>query len=121
MAYIEAPPSPALRRWIECFWWRGGMSSRAESRDLGGRGAASLATRPDASTDARDDITVLPDGAADIIFDLSPRPSELTSAFAVGTMTAPLVVEPDAREFVGVRFRPGCAARFLGIPLRELT
>lgn len=96
MAYVEAPPSPVLRRWIECLWWRGGEAA-AESQPI------------------------LPDGAADVIFDLSPRPSAFSSAFAVGTMTVPLVVEPDLRELVGVRFRPGCAARFLGIPLRELT
>jgi len=98
--YIEAPPSSSLRRWVECLWWRGAAAASAAERET---------TR------------VLPDGAADIIFDLTPRPSELTSAFAVGTMTKPLVLEGDTREFVGVRFRPGCAARFLGIPLRELT
>jgi AraC-like DNA-binding protein len=94
MPYVEAPPSPALRRWVERLWWR---------------------------TPDRRDITILPDGAADVIFDLSGQPSHLTSAFAVGTMTAPFVIESDTRELVGVRFRPGCAARFLGIPLREIT
>jgi AraC-like DNA-binding protein len=96
VSYIEALPSPALRRWVECLWWRGGDASGGSA-------------------------TILPDGATDIIFDLAPTPSPLTSAFAVGTMTAPLVIEPDARELLGVRFRPGCAARFLGIPLCELT
>lgn len=97
MPYIEAPPPAQLRRWIECLWWR------SPHGDVPG-------PQP-----------VLPDGAADIIFDISGQPSPLSPAFVVGTMTAPLVVEPDTRELVGVRFRPGCAARFLGLPLSELT
>ncbi|HEX8172545.1 MAG TPA: helix-turn-helix transcriptional regulator [Thermoanaerobaculia bacterium] len=58
---------------------------------------------------------VLPDGCADIIF------SE-DEAFVVGAMTTAIVVPPaPGRRYFGVRFRPGRAAAFLGVPMGELT
>ena len=58
---------------------------------------------------------ILPDGCADIIFDL-----DNARAAAVGTMTRPLVVESTGRQ-IGVRFKPGYAGLFLDAPLDEFT
>ncbi len=91
--YREHAPSPALREWVECFWTR---------RDDAPSGEAHR---------------VLPDGCADLVFDLTAGDADV-----VGTMTRPLVIPPgNATEFVGVRFRPGRAAAFLRLPLAELT
>ena len=57
---------------------------------------------------------VLPDGCADIIFDL-----DVARASAVGTMTRPLFVEFGNQ--IGVRFKPGYARLFLDAPLDEFT
>jgi AraC-like DNA-binding protein len=90
--YVEIVPSPALRPWVDCFWTR----------------------TPDA---AAGEVRVLPDGCADLVFDLTDG-----EAMAVGTMTRPLVIdEAKPASFVGVRFRPGRAAAFLRIPLAEIT
>jgi AraC-like DNA-binding protein len=60
---------------------------------------------------------VLPDGCADLVFDLGEGSSDV-----VGTMTKPLFLPPQGSfEFLGVRFRPGRAAAFLRIPLAEIT
>jgi AraC-like DNA-binding protein len=91
--YREHVPSPALREWVECFW-----------------------TRRDAAPPANAQ-RVLPDGCADLVFDLGAGDADV-----VGTMTRPLVIPPgEASEFLGVRFRPGRAAAFLRLPLAELT
>jgi AraC-like DNA-binding protein len=61
---------------------------------------------------------VLPDGSNDVIVDLSgdPRP------FVVGAMRQADIVPLAGRiDLVGVRFRPGGAVPFLGVPLHELT
>jgi AraC-like DNA-binding protein len=59
----------------------------------------------------------LPDGCADLVFDLND-----CEGMVVGTMTKPLVLPPGASgDFFGVRFRPGRAAAFLRIPLAEIT
>ena len=62
-------------------------------------------------------VRVLPDGCADLVFDLHDG-----EGMVVGTMTKPLVLPPGGNnEFLGVRFRPGRAAAFLRIPLAEIT
>lgn len=92
MPYIEIAPNPALRPWVDCFWMRTEDAAEGEHR-------------------------VLPDGCADLVFDLTDG-----EAMAVGTMTRPLVVQAaKSLHFVGVRFRPGRAAAFLRIPLAEIT
>jgi len=98
--YLEVAPSPALQEWVACYWWREGF----------------LAAEPRVQR-------VLPDGCADIIFDLGGNPDPATGdAFAVGTMTTPLVLrEWRASELLGVRFKPGRAAAILGMPLHEIT
>jgi AraC-like DNA-binding protein len=62
---------------------------------------------------------VLPDGCADVIFDLGAPAAE--RAFVVGPMTAALDVPAGGPEIVvGARFRPGAAGPFLGAPLHRL-
>lgn len=98
--YVEYTPPPALREYVECFWTRGGAPAR----------------------DARHHI--LPDGCIDIVLAYrSPSPEESpAAALAVGTMTRPLSVGIDeAAAFVGVRFWPGRALPFLGVPASEIT
>jgi AraC-like DNA-binding protein len=91
--YAEIEPTAALRPWVECFWTR-----RDDEAPPG-------------------EQRVLPDGCADLVFDLTSG-----DGMAVGTMTKPLVLQPEPRsEFFGVRFRPGRAAAFLRIPLAEIT
>ncbi|HYO76717.1 MAG TPA: helix-turn-helix transcriptional regulator [Thermoanaerobaculia bacterium] len=94
MAYKELQPTPALRPWVECFWIK----------------------QPE-NTFATDVHRVLPDGCADLVFDLSDGENDV-----VGTMTRPLLMPGNhTSEYLGVRFRPGCAAAFLRIPLSEIT
>lgn len=63
----------------------------------------------------------LPDGAIDLVFDLTARRSQDASRL-VGTMTRPLLLPRAAVvDFLGVRFRPGRAAAFLRVDASELT
>jgi AraC-like DNA-binding protein len=66
---------------------------------------------------------ILPDGCADIVVGFSAtKGGELAAAYAVGTMTRPLVVpSSEHAAYIGVRFRPGFARTVFGIPARELT
>lgn len=92
MPYAELAPSEALRPWVECFWTRTDSAPTGPHR-------------------------VLPDGCADLVFDLTSGES-----IVVGTMTRPLLLPPGASQsFVGVRFHPGRAAAFLRLPLAEIT
>lgn len=59
---------------------------------------------------------VLPDGCVDIVFWAQG------GLRAVGAMTTRQTVAlPPQAWAVGIRFRPGAARRFLGVPMRELT
>lgn len=92
MSYTEHAPSEALRPWVECFW------TRSDDLPSGGH-------------------RILPDGCADLVFDLTEGESAV-----VGTMTRPLVLPPGGpSSMVGVRFNPGRAAAFLRMPLAEIT
>src|SRR4051795_11315237 len=91
--YREYPASAALAPWVACYWTR----------------AAFAFNEPYVQR-------VLPDGCADVIFDLQ------AAAFAVGTMTTTLLLrEHTAPELLGVRFRPGRAYPFFRMPLAEAT
>jgi AraC-like DNA-binding protein len=93
--YTEFVPNRQLRPLVECFW---------RSRTDGG---ASLIQR------------ILPDGCADLIFDLA---AGRETAFWVGTMTKPRVTESGGpRDLLGIRFHPGGAKGLLDRPLAELT
>lgn len=61
---------------------------------------------------------ILPDGCADIIIDAGTNPH----AFVVGTMSTALLAPRAGRAALfGIRFRPGAAFPFLGLPLRAIT
>ena len=94
MRYDESSPSAALAPWVECYW--------------------SIT-----STDGPPGIDrILPDGCADVIVDLGANPH----AFVVGTMSTALLTPRAGRvSLFGIRFRPGAAFPFLGLPLREVT
>lgn len=88
-AYREVPPGPALRDAVECFWTR---------------------------TTAGSSTRILPDGCMDILFRGDARGF---SGSVVGTMTRALVTDAAPGVFVGVRFLPGEARRFLRFDARE--
>jgi hypothetical protein len=93
--YREHQPTEALKSFVECFWTR-----------VGGPGL---------------EARILPDGAVDVIFDLAAS-SPSTSAFVVGTMTAPVVVKPlRTCDYVAIRFQPGGAQPLFGGSMREWT
>lgn len=98
--YVEYAPPPALREYVECFWTRGAAPAPHGSHHI------------------------LPDGCIDIVLAYrSLQEGENPSAtLAVGTMTRPLSVEAsEASAFVGVRFWPGRALPFLGVPAAAIT
>ena len=99
-AYREHAPPPELMDFVECFWTRE---------------APALIDPSNGSAVHR----VLPDGCSDVIFTFDNRGA---NASAVGTMTRPIIVdEMPGRSFVGVRFHPGKATTFLGLPANEIT
>jgi AraC-like DNA-binding protein len=97
MIYREYPPHPALRAHVACLWTA--------------RVAAPV------SAAAPHVHRVLPDNCVDILWQDDGR-----QAYAVGMMSASILV-PAARPVrtVAVRFRPGAAGAFLGVPLHPLT
>jgi AraC-like DNA-binding protein len=93
LRYREYPPSPALAPFVACYW-----TMRAED-------ACEMPHR------------VLPDGCADVLFDLGAA-----RATIVGTMRTSIVVPLGGSvDMLGIRFRPGGALPFLRVPLVELT
>ena len=89
--YAEHAPTASLREHVDCFW-----TILAEAGAPGYR--------------------VLPDGAVDLIFEPS------SGVRVIGAMTRALVTGATAGslELLGVRFRPGEAASFLCVSMREL-
>ncbi|MUI13912.1 helix-turn-helix domain-containing protein [Massilia dura] len=96
MTYREYPPHPALRAHVACMW-------------------TARVTAP-VSAAAPHVHRVLPDNCIDILW------QDGRQAFAVGMMSASFLV-PAARPVrtVAVRFKPGAAGLFLGMPLHPLT
>ena len=93
MSVKEYPPPAALAPFVDAFW------SRAAERSPGSVGPQ----------------RILPDGCLDIV--VGAR-----HAIVVGAMTRPIVVPPaGGAGMIGVRFRPGMATAFLGIPAAALT
>lgn len=93
--YLEYAPNPRLKDFVACYW--------------------SLKTTENANlTNHR----VLPDGCIDLVFDNFSG----TSGVMVGSMTSAVAVNlPPMSRFFGVRFRPGGAASFIKISLKEIT
>jgi AraC-like DNA-binding protein len=111
MTYRELRVPPPLDALIECVWFlsaapRQGGTPAAEQR-------------------------ILPDGCIELVCHFGDRflavsrdglPSPQASCFVVGVLTSPLTVVQSGRaDTMGVRFRPGCAHRFIPCPLTALT
>ena len=94
-AYREDLPSSPLRAVVVCTWARG-------------------AAPPDAGSGSGSDV-ILPDGCVDIVWDGE-------SVFVAGPDTGPVVLDALAvrRAHAGIRFRPGAAPAFLGVPADEI-
>ena len=94
--YTEYPPPIDLAPWVACFWQIAG-----EITD-GGSGLH----------------RVLPDGCADVLFDLEcNRRSGGSPADLVGPMSGAQVFELRGNvDLLGVRLRPGAICAFSGIP-----
>lgn len=97
MSYREHPPPDCLAGWIECVW--------------------TIRTPDDAEPTP---IRVLPDGCADLIFDLGRPPRDETGrthpwrSYAVGTMRSAKTFRiPSGAELLGVRILPGAARALL--------
>ena len=114
MDYREVRPAPPLRPFLECFWF--------------------LSAEDAAVTDGADGAPpepVLPDGCTELIVHLGEpfrriddtgAVEEQPGAFFVGQMTRPLVIQPSRRaRAMGIRFRPGGALAFLGMPMSGLS
>ncbi len=92
LRYEEFPPSPRFSRHIECFWVH-----RSAGREP--------------------NHCVLPDGSMDILFERSPNKVGVAALRIIGAMTrAQSCVIPPRHVTLGARFRPGMAARALGVP-----
>ena len=108
MRYRSIAPGPALAPWVECFWW------------LTDHGPASAVPEP-----------VWPDGCIELIVHLGRPFRALTDdgalaaqpvSFLVGQMVRPMVLQAaGAVATFGVRFRPGGARPFFGVPLGEVA
>ncbi|MGB9991601.1 DUF6597 domain-containing transcriptional factor [Massilia sp. SM-13] len=96
MLYREYPPCPALAPHVACLW---------TSHVRPAPGALPFMHR------------VLPDNCVDILWQDSGA-----SAFAVGMMSSAIFVASSGPvRTVAVRFRPGAARGFFGLPLATLT
>ena len=104
-SYVEHAAPASLREYVECFWTRGAPA-------VAGAGVPN------------DVDLVLPDGCIDVVLGYrGSSPGEPPSlGLAVGTMTRPLAIHGmDPIGYLGVRFWPGRALPFLGVPASELT
>jgi len=109
MRYREIPPSPALSRFIECFW----------------------TLERDVTTDPAQPERILPDGCVELILNFGSPFRELRddgreqtqpSFFLVGQMTRPMLITPSGLvELIGIRFHPGGTLPFFKLPMSELT
>ena len=109
MRYVEFPPAPPLRRYIESYWHlRSGEKPSLSSSDR-----------------------IVPDGCAELIFNLAEPfrrfhaegKIEIQPAILVaGQMRSYALIEPMGQvRLWGIRFRPGGAFPFLHLPMHELT
>jgi AraC-like DNA-binding protein len=93
MPYAEYQPHPELSHCIDCYW-----SYKTDS------------------TFKKHNI-IVPDNCSDIIIDFDQRGGPISSL--VGTMTKP--IKSEKTDVIGIRFNPGYAYHFFGIPMSEFT
>lgn len=99
--YAEYKPCPALKAYVSCFW-----SSRTGGAETGNEPA----------------VTVVPDGCTDLIFEWEAAGGGDVSIRYCGAFELPFSPEPKregALETFAVRFFPGGAYPFIGVPLGE--
>ena len=105
VVYTEAPPAASLAGVVRCYWSIDGVLPSG----------VTVANR------------VLPDGCMDVIFNLADAPSGGIGTlpepgYVVGAMLEAFVVGLRGRvDVIGVRFQPGAAGAYLGVPATELT
>ena len=109
MLYREIQPTPALARFVECFW----------------------TLENDASTVTTQPERLLPDGCVELILNFGERFREhkddgreerQPQHLLVGQMTQPVLIAPTGSvQLLGIRFHPGGTFPFFSIPMRELT
>jgi AraC-like DNA-binding protein len=113
LAYTEHRPPGDLAGWVACFW-----------RIVGGAtGHAATDFAAGAANDGGSFLhRVLPDGCADLLFDLeAARGSGGAPADLIGPMSVAQVFElRGSIDLLGVRLRPGAIAVFGGIPADQL-
>jgi AraC-like DNA-binding protein len=97
VSYLELLPCPPLRPLLRCCW---------SVRGVQAAGAAPW--------------RVLPDGCADLLFDLGASPPQ---AHWIGTMTRAVQVPAacGTLDLFGLRFAPGGLHAVLGVPLSDCT
>jgi AraC-like DNA-binding protein len=93
LTYREHRPSSTVEPWVECYW-----------------SYATTVTDPPP-------VRVLPDGCADIIVEIGARPAPAV----IGAMRQAIVAPMRGVDLFGIRFRPGHALPFIGVPLVEVT
>jgi len=109
MLYREIQPTPALARFVECFW----------------------TLENDAGTAATQPERLLPDGCVELILNFGERFREhkddgrderQPQHLLVGQMTRPILIAPSGSvQLLGIRFHPGGTVPFFRIPMQELT
>lgn len=105
VVYSELAAAPSLEGVVRCYWSIEGRVPAGES----------IVNR------------VLPDGCMDVIFNIGEAPTGGIGplpepGYVVGTMPEAIVVAMAGRvDMIGVRFEPGAAVAYLGVPAPELT
>src|SRR5262245_16057194 len=96
MSYFEARPAASLHAWVErvCF-----------SSDAG---------RP------FQPVRVVPDGACDVLFSVARGGACTAQLFGLKTRTL-WVTDPEPRENVLLRLRPGAVSQVFGLPADAVT
>jgi AraC-like DNA-binding protein len=108
MEYCEHKPTGVISKIVKCFW--------SIVHD------GQVETLPE---------RVLPDGCPEIVFNLADRFQKLPLSGAVETQASAIIsgqlrsrifIRPTGRvQLFGIRFQPFGAAKYLGIPMSELT
>ena len=94
MTYTEYPPHPDLIPYIKCFWSYSSDKASSENPNI-----------------------IIPDNCSDILIDIDGDGKALSSF--IGTMTRP--IHSAKKSVIGIRFRPGYAYAFFGIPMSEFS
>ncbi|MGZ8833050.1 MAG: AraC family transcriptional regulator [Thermoanaerobaculia bacterium] len=96
--YREVAPAPALARYVKCFWLL-----RAD-------------------WDAPRTERIIPDGSFEMVFHFGDPFAEQPRAMLMGEIRRPVLLRPSRHaDVLGVRFHPGGAAPFLGVPANALS